>query len=124
MPGSPPPDDPVFLDGEPGPHARFRELYDLAVIPARINANTGADEPWLLKDLRNTCATYYDEHVPESSIEILGHSVGGITCRHYAHRAPLAFKAITTIPQPTAFSALIKGYDEECPCCRRRFAGA
>src|SRR5436190_2493337 len=47
-----------------------------------------------------TCATYYDEHVPESSIEILGHSVGGITYRHYAHRAPLAFKAIMTLPLP------------------------
>ena len=43
---------------------------------------------------------------------------------NYAHRAPLAFKAIMTLPQPTAFSALIKGYDGECPCCRRRFADA
>ena len=37
---------------------------------------------WRFKDLRKTCATYYDEHVPESSIEILGHSVGGVTYRH------------------------------------------
>jgi len=29
-----------------------------------------------------------------------------------------------TLPQPTAFSALIKGNDGECPCCRRRFADA
>jgi len=50
-----------------------------------------------LKDLRKTCATYDDEHVPESSVEILGHSVGGITYRHYAHRAPLAFKAIMDV---------------------------
>ena len=82
------------------------------------------DELWELKDLRKTCATYYDEHLPESSVEILGHSVGGITYRHYAHRAPLAFKAIMTIPQPTAFSALIHGHDGECPCCRRPFADA
>jgi triacylglycerol esterase/lipase EstA (alpha/beta hydrolase family) len=34
------------------------------------------------------CATYYDEHVPESSVEILGHSVGGITYRHYTPTAP------------------------------------
>ncbi|NOY40361.1 MAG: hypothetical protein GXP26_00805 [Planctomycetes bacterium] len=47
-----------------------------------------------MKDLRKTCATYYDEHMPESSIEILGHSVSGVTYRHYVHRAPLAFKAI------------------------------
>jgi hypothetical protein len=77
-----------------------------------------------LKDLRKTCATYYDAHVPESSVEILGHSVGGITYRHHAHRAPLAFKAIMTLPQPTAFAALARGFDGECPCCRRRFADA
>lgn len=38
--------------------------------------------------------------MPESSIEILGHTVGGITYRYYAHRAPLAYKAIMTIPNP------------------------
>jgi hypothetical protein len=75
-------------------------------------------------DLRKTCATYYDEHLPESSVEILGQWVGGITYRHYAHRAPLAFKAIMTLPQPTAFSALLHGHEGECPCCRRRFADA
>ena len=42
------------------------------------------------------------EHVPESSIEILGHSVGGITYRHYAHRAPVSLNAIMTLPQPAA----------------------
>jgi hypothetical protein len=68
-----------------------------------------------------TSATYHDEHVPESSVEILGHSVGGIPYRHDAHRSPLAFKAIRTIPHLTAFSALIKGFDGEGPCCRRRF---
>ena len=65
----------------------------------------------MLKFLRKTCVTYYDEHVPESSVEILGHSAGGVTYRHYAHRAPLAFKAIMTIPQPSAFSALAIGVD-------------
>lgn len=34
-----------------------------------------------------TCATFKDEHMLESSMEILGHSVGGITWHHYAHRA-------------------------------------
>ena len=113
------PDDPVFLGGGSRPNARFQELCDLAGIKPKTNVETGEDEPWELKDLRKTCATYYDEHMPESSIEILGHSVGGITYRHYAHRAPLAFKAIMTLPQPTAFSALVNGYDGECPCCRR-----
>jgi hypothetical protein len=83
-----------------------------------------ACSPWELQDLRKTCAMNYDEHVPESSVEILGHSVGGITYRHYAQRAPLAFRAIMTLPQPNAFSAILRGGDSECPCCRRRFADA
>lgn len=124
MPENPSPDEPVFLAGGARPNVRFAALCKLAGIKPKRNLETGADEPWLLKDLRKTCATYYDEHVPESSIEILGHSVGGITYRHYAHRAPLAFRAIMTLPQPTAFSALVNGYEGECPCCRRPFADA
>ena len=71
-----------------------------------MNVESGTPEPWELKDLRKTCASWYVAHVPESSVEILGHSVGGITYPHYAHRAPLAFRAIMTLPQPTAFAAL------------------
>jgi hypothetical protein len=41
--------------------------------------------------------------------ELLGYSVGGITCRHFTHRVLSASKAIMTIPQPTAFSALLNG---------------
>jgi Phage integrase, N-terminal SAM-like domain len=118
------PDGPVFLGGGARPNARFQELCDLAGVQPRADIETGRPEPWDLKDLRKTSATYYDVHVPESSVEILGHSVGGITYRHYAHRAPLAFKAIMTLPQPTAFSALARGFDGECPCCRRRFPDA
>jgi hypothetical protein len=32
--------------------------------------------------------------------------------------------AIMSLPQPSAFSALVNGYDGECPCRRRRFADA
>jgi integrase len=124
MPENPAPDDPVFLGGGSRPNARFQELCDLAGIKKKADVETGQPEPWELKDLRKTCATYYDEHMPESSVEILGHSVGGITYRHYAHRDPLAFKAIMPLPQPTAFSALVRGDDGECPCCRRPFADA
>lgn len=60
----------------------------------------------------------------ESSIEILCHSFGGATYRHYAHRDPLAFRAITTLPQPSAFTGLARGFDGECPCCRRAFEKA
>ena len=121
MPEKPNPDSPVFQGGSSRPNARFHELCRLAGIQPKANAETGLVQPWKLKDLRKTCATYYDEHVPESSIEILGHTVGGITYRHYAHRAPLAFKAIMTLPQPSAFSALANGHAGECPCCRRGF---
>ena len=124
VPGNAHPDEPVFLGGGARPNASFQELCVLAGIKPRTNIETGLDEPWELKDLRKTCATYYDEYLPESSVEILGHSVGGITYRHYAHRAPLAFKAIMTISQPTAFLALVHGHDGECPCCRRQFADA
>ena len=84
MPENLRPDAPVFFGGGARPNARFQALCSLAGIKPRLNIETGEEEPWELKDLRKTCATYDDEHVPESSIEILGHSVGGITYRHYA----------------------------------------
>ena len=124
IPNDPCPDDPVFSGGSSRPNSRFRQLCELAGIKPKADIESGEAKQWLLKDLRKTCATYYDAHVPESSIEILGHSVGGVTYRHYAHRAPLAFKAITTLPQPSAFKAIANGNDGECPCCRRRFADA
>jgi hypothetical protein len=122
VPENPLPDDPVFLGGGSRPNNRFRELCNLAGIKPRKNIETGEDGTWELKDLRKSCATYYDRHVPDSSIEILGRSVSGITYRHYAHRAPLAFKAIMTLPQPSAFTGLVRGFDGQCPCCRRPFA--
>jgi integrase len=106
------PDEPVFLGGGARPNARFEELCQVAGIKAKFDIESGTEEPWELKDLRKTCATYYDEHMPESSIEILGHSVGGITYRHYAHRAPLAFKAIMTIPQPSARKGSVLAVDD------------
>ena len=71
---------------------------DLAPVKPKQDVETGEEKLWVLKDLRKTAPTYYDEHMPESSIEVLGHSVGGVTYRHYAHRGPLAFKAIMTLP--------------------------
>lgn len=122
MPSKVEPSSPVFRGGGSRPNLRFQELCQLAGIRPKTDVESDTLKPWLLKDLRKTCATYYDEHVPESSIEILGHSVGGITYRHYAHRGPLAMRAILTLPQPSSFSAMVKGFDGECPCCRRRFA--
>ena len=53
-----------------------QSLCSLAGIKPRLDIETGREEPWELKDLRKTCATYHDEHVPESSAEILGYSIG------------------------------------------------
>lgn len=118
------PDSPIFHAGSSRPNKQFQLLCDVAGIKPKKDIETGDEKPWVLKDLRKTSATYYDAHMPESSIEILGHSVGGVTYRHYAHRDPLAFKAIMTLPQPTAFNALLHGVQGECPCCRRKFEQA
>jgi hypothetical protein len=109
------PEAPVFLGDGARPNARFQALCGLAGIKPRLDIETCEAEPWELKDPRKTCATYYEEHIPESWVEILGHSVGGITDRHFAHRAPLAFRAIMTLRQPSAFSAILRGGDGECP---------
>lgn len=123
-PTDPQPEQPVFDCGTSRPNAQFQLLCRLAGVKPKQDMETGEDKLSVLKDLRKTCATYYDAHMPESSIEILGHSVGGVTYRHYAHRDPLAFKAILSLPQPTAFNALLRGFDGDCPCCRRKFGRA
>ena len=79
MPKNPDPDAPVFSGGGTRPNNRFRTLCSLAWIEPRMSIEAGEEQRWVLKDLRKTCATYYEEHVPESSVEILGHSVGGVT---------------------------------------------
>ena len=115
------PDLPVLMGGSCRPNHRFQQLCEISGIKPKIDIHTGEEKPWLLKDLRKTCATHYDAHIPESSIEILGHSMSGVTYRHYAHRDPLAFKAIMTIPQPSAFKAILNENDC-CPCCQRTFS--
>lgn len=62
----------------------------------------------------------HDEAIAWADFFLLGSG----SARHYVHRSPLAFKAIMTLPQPAAFSSLTRGFDGECPCCRRRFADA
>ena len=69
LPESASPDGPVFPGGGARPNARFQELCAFAGVRPRTNVETGLDEPWELKDLRKKCATCYDEHLPESSVE-------------------------------------------------------
>jgi integrase len=83
---NPRPEVEVFLGGGAPPNGRFQEFRALAGIRPKTNIETGIDEPWELKGLRKTCATYYDEHVPKSSVELLGHSVGRITWTQRNHR--------------------------------------
>ena len=85
MPENPDRNEPVFLGGGARPKVRFLDLCVRAGIKPMTNVETGADETWERKDLRKTCATYYDEHLPESSVEILGHSVGGISIGTSSH---------------------------------------
>ncbi|GAB5513999.1 site-specific integrase [Rhodopirellula baltica] len=115
--------EPIFAGGTARPNAVFKRLVTFAGIQEKINVETGIVKEWSLVDLRKTYATYYHEQMSESSIEVLAHSVDGVTYRHYAHREPLALKAITTISQPSAFMALPHGIEEECPCCQWKFAG-
>ena len=51
------PNAPVFVGGSSRPNIRFRELCDLAGIKPKTEVETGADKPWVLKDLWKTCAT-------------------------------------------------------------------
>lgn len=64
LPENSSPEARVFFGGEGRPNARFQELCALAGIRPRTNVEFGVDEPWELKDLRKTCATYYDENLP------------------------------------------------------------
>ena len=66
MPDRPAPDAPVFFGGGSRPNVRFRMLCELAGVKPKTDVANGEKIPWVLKDLRKTCATYYDEHVPRS----------------------------------------------------------
>lgn len=112
MPATYDPESPVFRGGGGRPCERFQQLIKLAGVKPNQDLDTGREIPWVLKDLRKTAATWHDENIPDSSVAILGHALGkqrgsdGVTHKHYASRDPLAFKAITTLPQPAAFRSI------------------
>lgn len=110
MSNHPSPNEPVFLGGGSRPKRRSENFAgSQGSKKEKTDVQIGVKRTWMLKDLRKTRAPYYDEHRRESAIEILSHAVGGVSYRHYPLWVPLAFKAITTFPQPTAFSALARG---------------
>ena len=124
-PETPQPDGQVFAGGTSRPNKQFQLLCELAGIKPKQDVETGEEKLWVSERSSarprrlTTTSTCLNRR-----LRSLGHSVGGVTYRHYAHRDPLAFKAIMTLPQPTAFTALHHGFDGECPCCRRRFQQA
>ena len=102
---------------------RARQMFWPGGFKARLNLETGQDEPRELKDLRKTCATYYDEHVPESSVEILGHSFRGIIYRHYAHRAPPDVQGHHDAAAVVGVHGLIEGHRQRVSLLRQAVRG-
>ena len=45
------------------PNEMFENLCRLGNIFPKRDIETGVKEAWLLKDLRKTCATYFDQYV-------------------------------------------------------------
>jgi hypothetical protein len=82
MPKHADPDALVFLGRGTRQNRRFRTLCGLADIVPKKNVETGQEQPCVLEDLRRACATYCDQHVPESSVAIPSHSAEGVTYRH------------------------------------------
>ncbi|MEM7473967.1 MAG: hypothetical protein AAF483_03185 [Planctomycetota bacterium] len=63
------PDAPIFDAGGSRPNQHFQHFCRIAgVIKPKQDVETGEKRDWVIKDLRKTCTTYYDEHMPESSI--------------------------------------------------------
>ena len=47
------PDQPVFQCGSSRPNVQFQRLCDLAGVKPKQDVETGAEKPWVLKDLRH-----------------------------------------------------------------------
>jgi len=82
----------------------LRKLIRWAGIPDKLDVETGAAVPWVLKDLRKTCAT---AHGPDVARLVLGHSSGSITERHYASSLPRLVEAFRSFPQPPALRGIL-----------------
>ena len=77
-----------------------------------------------VEELGRKKAREFLDWVYERAVSEDGGNPGRTSNKARDHRAPLAFRAITTLPQPSVYSALINGYDGESPCCRRKFDDA
>lgn len=102
------PDAPVMgLAGGGKPAERFQELCRLAKLAEKWDPELQRPAPWVLKDLRKTCATVHDANLPGAARMVLGHSAGTITERHYANELPVLVRALSTLPQPAAFRSIV-----------------
>jgi hypothetical protein len=62
MPDNPNLDVPALFGRGTRPNNRFRALCNLAGIQPKTSIETGEQCPWVLKDLRKTCATLRRAH--------------------------------------------------------------
>lgn len=86
------PGDRVFgVAGRSKPNEVFRELISRAGLEDKLDAETGDTQPYVLKDLRKTCAT---AHGAVRGRLILGHADGTITEKHYANQLPEVLAAV------------------------------
>ena len=82
----------------------LRRLIAWAKVPPKLDVETGRAMPWVLKDLRKTCATSHGEEVARL---VLGHSAGTITGKHYASSLPRLVEAFRQFAQPAAFRTIL-----------------
>lgn len=111
------PDETLLSDCSRRPCWRFHRLCDLAGIGCKIDIETGAEIPWVIKDLRKTCGTHHQNNIPGSAKLILAHTDSDITTKHYADTSGAVMKALLSLPQPSAFLQA----SDDCPCCKRTF---
>jgi integrase len=99
------PQTPIFGSaGGAKPNIRFRGLIQRARIEPKFDLESGAAKPWVLKDLRKTCATV---HGVELGRMVLGHASGSITEEHYANTVPEVLRAIRAMEHPEAFRSIV-----------------
>jgi len=102
------PEEPILgRAGGMRPCQRFQRLARAAQLQDKVDIETGAVTPWVLKDLRKTCATAHNANRPGSAQYVLGHSGGAITDKHYANALPVLLEAFRTLPQPRAFRSIV-----------------
>lgn len=69
----------------------------------RINKTAGLSVPLEFRELRETCATNYEQICPGVGKWILGHAARGVTDEFYVNPGPHVLEAVHKLPQPSSF---------------------